>query len=102
MLALDGEPTYCQVYPTTLYAGEFAVNMALKVSFVQRGSAVDVKEIDKTVKNKWNWNWCDKVLFEGSPDQHLIGDCFRKLHQAGDAFCECCRVTIKYGSSGLG
>ena len=74
--------------------------MALSVAFVQRDAAVDVKEIDKTIKNKWNWSWCDKVLFAGSPDQHLVGDCFRKLNQAGDAFCTCCQATIRYGSSG--
>ena len=74
--------------------------MALSVAFVQRDAAVDVKEIDKTIKNKWNWSWCDKVLFPGSPDQHLVGDCFRKLNQAGDAFCTCCQATIRYGSSG--
>ena len=62
--------------------------MALRVSLVQRSSDVDVKEIDKTVPNKWLWSWCDKVVLQGTPDEHLIRDCFRKLHQPDEAFCD--------------
>ena len=67
--------------------------MALRVSCRVR-SDVDVKEIDKTVPNKWVWSWCDKEVLQGTPDEHLIGDCFRKLHQPGEAFCECCSHSV--------
>ena len=67
--------------------------------FALRGEA-DVKVIDRGVRNKWIWAWCDKSLCTGSPNEHLVGDCFRKLYEPGEAFCEWCEVTIKYGSSG--
>ena len=62
--------------------------------FAMRGET-DVKLIDRSVKNKWIWAWCDKSLCKGSPNEHLVGDCFRKLYEPGEAFCEWCEVTIK-------
>ena len=58
--------------------------MAASVKFVEREQA-DPKEIDSTVRNKWNWGWCDKIFLKDTPDEHLVGDCFRKLHNPGEA-----------------
>ena len=70
------------------------------MKFVERGQA-DPKEIDTTVKNKWNWGWCDKIFLKDTPDEHLVGDCFRKLHNPGEAWCLWCNDTVRYGGGGL-
>ena len=75
---------------------------ASKPKFVDRdGGEADPKEIDKSVKNRWNWSWCDRVFLEGTPDQHLVGDCFRKLYNPGEAWCLWCNDGIRYGNGGL-
>ena len=61
----------------------------MEASYVERGSK-DVKEIDKAVKNKWNWSWCDKLLCAGTDEEHIVGDCIRKLLQPGEAYCHDC------------
>ena len=74
--------------------------MAASVKFVERGQA-DPKEIDSTVRNKWNWGWCDKIFLKDTPDEHLVGDCFRKLHNPGEAWCLWCNDMVRYGGGGL-
>ncbi len=66
----------------------------------QRGEG-DPKEIDKSVKNRWNWSWCDKLLLEGTDGQHLVGDCYRKMFDPGAALCLWCDDVVRYGSAGL-
>ena len=60
-------------------AGFSQSNMAAStlVHFVERGKG-DPREIDKDLKNKWNWSWCDRETGEGT-DKYLFGDCFRKV-----------------------
>ena len=79
---------------------DFRTNMASTVTFVERGKE-DVKIIDKDIKNKWSWTWTDRVLCAGTSDEHLAGDCFRKLKKPGEAYCVWCSIPIKYGSSGF-
>jgi hypothetical protein len=43
--------------------------MVTAVQFLECGSA-DSKAIEQNIKNKWNWSWCEKVLCEGTPDEH--------------------------------
>ena len=70
------------------------------MKFVERGKG-DPKLIDKSVRNKWSWGWCDKTFFPNTPDQHLVGDCFRKLESPGEAWCVWCNDSIRYGGGGL-
>lgn len=79
--------------------------MAATYKFINRDDiAPNAKDIDKDVKNKWNWAWCGQKLMAETKDEHLIGDCFRKIDRPGswpgEAFCEWCMCIIKYGSSG--
>ena len=83
----------------TLSVSIHLINMAVRYNFVSREQD-NIKEIDGGVKNKWNWSWCEAKLLSGTPDVHLVSDCFRKIDRPGEAFCEYCQVTIKYGSSG--
>ena len=56
----------------------------------------DVKEIDKSVKNKWCWPWMEH--------EHK-GTCFsayfRKLLKPGYALCVWCDKEVNYGGKGL-
>ena len=83
--------------PGALFGEESYKMAAASISkkFAERGKD-DPKEIDSSIKNKWNWAWCDKVLFEGTADQHLVGDCFRKLLEPGAAWCLWCNDKIQY------
>lgn len=74
--------------------------MAASGKFVERGK-VDPKEIDKSVKNKWSWGWCDKMLLVKTINQHLVGDCYRKTTTPGGAWCLWCDESVRYGSAGL-
>lgn len=67
--------------------------------FVQRGKD-DVKQIDGKVRNKWNWSWCERELCDGD-DVHLVADFIRKVTEPGVAWCDLCKETIRYGSSGF-
>ena len=51
----------------------------------------DVREIDKTVRNKWRWDWLENDKMK----QYL-----RKVKQPGQAFCTICKKTLQYQSSG--
>ena len=46
---------------------------------------IPMLNFDRSVKNKWIWAWCDKSLCTGSPNEHLVDDCFRKLYEPGEA-----------------
>ena len=64
--------------------------------FVRRHEAALCNEIDIDCKNKWSWTWLDKKV-EGL----TLGTCFRKLKEAGKAYCYLCRVEVRYNSGGL-
>ena len=76
------------------------ITVAASRKFVKRGKE-DPKEIDKSVKNRWNWSWCDKILLEGTNDHHLVGDCFRKMVNVGIPWCLWCDDLVCYGRAGL-
>ncbi len=80
----------------SLHIQEFAYNLVkMRTGFLEKRDEAQVKEIDKTVKNKWNWKWLDKVI-----DDVNVGDFIRKLSQCGMAFCTWCRSEINYASRG--
>ena len=63
--------------------------------FVTRGDAC-VKTIDKSIKNKFKWEWLQEKLDGGG----YFSDCFRKLRQPGLVYCVTCNDQISYGSAG--
>ena len=65
------------------------------MNFVDRKASI--KDIDKSVKNKWNWNWLDKTV-------HVLplSIFIRKIDEPGIAFCVLCKANIKYGGKGFG
>ena len=57
-----------------------------------------VKDIDKTVKNKFRWSWLqEKVKLDGND---LSFECFKKLTSPGHVLCTLCTDKINYASSG--
>lgn len=64
--------------------------------FVNRSGRVNIKEIDKVVKNKFNWSWMEE---KDCNNEHL-SEYIRKLNEPGIAYCITCKERLKYGSSG--
>jgi hypothetical protein len=56
----------------------------------------NTKDIKKSTKNKWRWEWLSKCDRNGDN----YGNWLKKPDVPGVAFCTVCRKTIKYGSSG--
>ena len=56
----------------------------------------DIKEIDRGVKNKFNWNW----LEEKDSNDMFLSEWVRKVDAAGKAICLVCNLTMKYGGEG--
>ena len=60
---------------------------------------VRLKDIEKSVKNKFRWDWLDhEVLIAGSKVK--IGDTILKREEAGLAWCSLCCKDIRYASRG--
>jgi len=61
-------------------------------------------EIDKTVKNKFRWEWLEKTvqvpLSKGKAKHIAITEWIRKMDIPGKAKCITCRKLISYGSRG--
>lgn len=51
----------------------------------------NIKDIDKTAKNKWKWDWVQDTTLEST---------IRKTKNDGLAWCCICNQSLKYGSSG--
>ena len=58
---------------------------------------MNVKEIDKGVKNKFNWKWLESK--DGNGD--FLSSYIRKINVAGKVRCIVCGVILTYGSSGV-
>lgn len=69
--------------------------MVKEEDFVGRGDLC-IKTIDKTVKNKFKWEWLQEKLDGGG----YFSDIFRKLKEPGFVYCTTCTDRINYGSSG--
>ena len=63
--------------------------------FVERKDSCSVKDIDKSIKHKWNWSWMEK-----SADDVLLDVFIRKLHKAGTSYSLWCECQINYSASG--
>ncbi|KAK6964629.1 DNA repair and recombination protein RAD54 [Biomphalaria glabrata] len=57
---------------------------------------MSLKEIDKSVKNKFNWEWLEEKDCMG----HFLSSYIRKLEEPGVAWCIICKEKIKYGTAG--
>ena len=66
------------------------------LEYVKREGRVDVKELDKGLKNKFCWAW----LEEKDDNGDFFADYYRKLKEPGMAYCETCCDRINYGSNG--
>ncbi|KAJ8043861.1 hypothetical protein HOLleu_11149 [Holothuria leucospilota] len=56
----------------------------------------NVKEIDKSVRDKWNWKW----LEEKDRDGYFLSDYIRKIDRPGLARCIVCNCDLKYANGG--
>lgn len=56
----------------------------------------DIKDIDKSIKNKWRWAWIEDVGSDGKP----FGSWCQKLRQPGACYCTVCARKLMYGTSG--
>lgn len=63
--------------------------------FVLRQDKLTVKDIDKSVKNRWNWAWLER-----SAGDTLLDSFIRKLPAPGRAYCLWCESEINYAASG--
>ena len=69
--------------------------MVKEEDFVQRSDSDSVKEIDRAVKNKFNWERLEEKTESGG----FFSDCFRKLKEPGLVYCTICTDKINYSSS---
>ena len=53
-------------------------------------------DVEKGVKNKWVWGWCESLDANGD---HL-SDYIRKVNLPGAAICQWCNKKIMYGAGG--
>ena len=58
----------------------------------------DEKQPDKSVSNKWKWEWLEEK--DHGTENHQLKDYLLKVNVEGVAFCRWCKLTIKYGSTG--
>lgn len=58
-----------------------------------------IKEIDKDVKNKWNFRWIEEVVVV-KEFSVKFGDDIEKINVPGKATCKLCTAVINYGSKG--
>lgn len=56
----------------------------------------NISEIDKGVRNKWNWQW----LEEKDADGHFLSEYIRKVDRPGYAKCIICKCELQYGKGG--
>ena len=82
----------------------FDLAMAKRIS---KDNEAAVKEIDKSVSNKFRWDWLDKTvkltIKSGKDSEEVIekiGDFIVKINVPGKAQCLYCNDVITYGSRG--
>ena len=56
----------------------------------------DVKEVERNIRNKWNWSWLEEK--DGNGD--FMSEYIRKINQPGKATCVWCNKMLKYASGG--
>lgn len=67
----------------------------VRADIVTRTASVNVRMIDKGIKNPWRWEWLERKV-EGI---HL-NECIRKLNKCGTCYCVVCGKELMYGSKG--
>ncbi|GFS21905.1 hypothetical protein ElyMa_003349700 [Elysia marginata] len=55
----------------------------MDLRFVDRNDRQDVKELDRSVKNRFNWAWLEEKDCNGD----FLSDYIRKMPEAGVAWC---------------
>ncbi|GFS14224.1 hypothetical protein ElyMa_004902100 [Elysia marginata] len=65
----------------------------MDLRFADRNGRQDVKELDRSVKNRFNWAWLEEKDCNGD----FLSDYIRKMPEAGVAWCQ---AKIVYGSTG--
>ena len=74
--------------------------------FVRLKDAATTREIDKSLKNKWSWNWLDEVVVVKDEktkevvSEEKISSWVEKVKKEGIAWCRLCDVEIDYKSAG--
>jgi len=74
---------------------------------INRGDEASLKEIEESVKNKFNWGWLEKSIItkvnlngnESDITTYAV-DCIRKIDKPGKALCMWCECEINYGGGG--
>ncbi|GBM36397.1 hypothetical protein AVEN_234788-1 [Araneus ventricosus] len=67
-----------------------------RTDIVYRSREVDVRDIDKGVKNPWKWDWLEKEI-----NGTFLHETIRKLDRCGVAYCLACKKELIYGSRGF-
>lgn len=67
----------------------------IRTDIILRSSNVNVRNIDKGLKNVWRWEWLDRQV-----DEVYLRECIRKIKSPGTAYCIVCRKEIYYKSRG--
>ena len=66
------------------------------MSIISRNSNINIKDIDKSCKNKFRWDW----LEEKDDNGDYLSTYIRKLDIPGKVKCDLCKVDITYASTG--
>ena len=64
--------------------------------FIHNDGRINVKDIDKSVKNKFSWAWLEEKDCNGE----FLKDYIKKYNEPGVAYCDSCRDKINYGRNG--
>ena len=67
-----------------------------KHAIMERGGRSNAREIDKSVKNKWDWEWLEKSI-DVKGVTYAVHKFLRKLNKPGDALCIVCDTSFSYG-----
>jgi hypothetical protein len=68
----------------------------IRTDIICRSSSIDVREVDKDVKNPWRWEWLEK-----EENEIRLQEVFRKINKCGVCYCTVCRKELAYGSRGF-
>ena len=79
-----------------------------RIDFVLRKDAATAREVNKNIKNKWNWAWVDEsvVVYKDAETkkevmyEEKISSWVEKVKKEGVAWCRLCDCEINYKSAG--
>ncbi|GBO37155.1 hypothetical protein AVEN_114755-1 [Araneus ventricosus] len=67
----------------------------VRADIVTRSASVDMRMINKGIKNPWRWEWLEKKV-----ESIHLNECIRKLNKCSACYCVVCGKELMYSSKG--